>query len=58
MENVRIFNFSGDGIEVNQSQGCNLFLKNVKITHGAVGIKTASCAGSMPEPLTMFTSTR
>jgi len=47
VENVRIFNFSGDGIEVNQSQGCNLFLKNVKITHGAIGIKTASSAGTI-----------
>lgn len=47
VENVRIFNFSGDGIEVNQSQGCNVFLKNVKITHGGVGIKTASSAGTI-----------
>lgn len=51
VENVRIFNFSGDGIEVNQSQASNMFLKDVKITHGAVGIKVASssgaCAGSM-----------
>ena len=47
VENVRIFNFSGDGIEVNQSQGCNLFLKNVKITHGGVGIKMASSAGTI-----------
>jgi hypothetical protein len=50
VENVRIFNFSGDGIEVNQSQGSNLFLKNVKITHGAIGIKVngaATCAGTM-----------
>lgn len=47
VENVRIFNFSGDGIEVNQSQGCNFFLRNVNITHGAVGIKTASSAGTI-----------
>jgi hypothetical protein len=58
VENVRIFNFSGDGIEVNQSQASNLFLKNVKITHGGatpttgVGIKVTaagSCAGTMDD---------
>jgi len=52
VENVRIFNFSGDGIEVNQAQGSNMFLKNVKITHGGVGIKVngaAVCAGSMDD---------
>src|SRR5687767_2285579 len=52
VENVRIFNFSGDGIEVNQSQASNVFLKNVKITHGGVGIKitaAASCAGTMDD---------
>lgn len=50
VENVDIFNFSGDGIEVNQSQGSNMFLKNVRITHGGIGIKvngTATCAGTM-----------
>jgi hypothetical protein len=47
VENVRIFNFSGDGIEVNQSQASNMFLKNVKITHGGVGIKTASSSGAV-----------
>jgi hypothetical protein len=52
VENVRIFNFSGDGIEVNQAQASNLFLKNVKITHGGVGIKitaAANCAGTMDD---------
>ena len=50
VEDVDIFNFSGDGIEVNQSQTSNLFLKNVRITHGGVGIKVtaaATCNGSM-----------
>lgn len=50
VEDVDIFNFSGDGIEVNQSQASNLFLKNVRITHGGVGIKVtaaATCNGSM-----------
>lgn len=56
VENVDIFNFSGDGIEVNQSQASNVFLKNVRITNGAaaptnsVGIKITSagaCAGTM-----------
>jgi hypothetical protein len=41
VDNVDIFNFSGDGIEVNQAQACNLFLKNVRITHGGNGIKIA-----------------
>src|SRR5688500_10386828 len=52
VENVRIFNFSGDGIEVNQSQAANLFLKNVKITHCGNGIKIASAgliAGSLDD---------
>jgi hypothetical protein len=52
VENVRIFNFSGDGIEVNQSQASNLFLKNVKITHGGIGIRitaAASCAGTFDD---------
>src|SRR5687767_3096435 len=52
VENVDIFNFSGDGIEVNQAQGSNMFLKNVKITHGGVGIKVtgaAVCAGTMDD---------
>ena len=56
VENVDIFNFSGDGIEVNQSQASNLFLKNVRITHGGVsgtsanGIKitaAGACVGTM-----------
>lgn len=46
VEDVDIFNFSGDGIEVNQAQGCNLFLKNVRITHGGVGIKFAAAGAS------------
>jgi hypothetical protein len=59
VENVRIFNFSGDGIEVNQSQASNVFLKNVRITHGGVlgataanGIKVTSagaCVGTMDD---------
>ncbi len=52
VENVRIFNFSGDGIEVNQAQASNLFLKNVKITHGGVGIKVTAagaCVGTMDD---------
>ena len=52
LENVRIFNFSGDGIEVNQSQASNLFLKNVRITHGGTGIKVTAagaCAGTIDD---------
>ena len=50
VENVDIFNFSGDGIEVNQAQSSNLFLKNVRITHGGNGIKVTApgaCVGTM-----------
>lgn len=50
VENVDIFNFSGDGIEVNQAQSSKLFLKNVRITHGGTGIKitaAAACVGTM-----------
>jgi hypothetical protein len=56
VENVDIFNFSGDGIEVNQSQASNVFLKNVRITHGGIsgttanGIKVTAagaCVGTM-----------
>jgi hypothetical protein len=47
VENVHIFNFSGNGIDVAQSQACSVFLKNVKITNGAVGIKTQSTAGAV-----------
>src|SRR5687768_1434847 len=44
LDTVRIFNFSGDGVEVNQAQASNLFLKNVRITHGGTGIKITSAA--------------
>ena len=50
VENVDIFNFSGDGIEVNQAQSSNMFLKNVRITHGGTGIKVtaaSACVGTM-----------
>jgi hypothetical protein len=50
VEDVDIFNFSGDGIEVNQSQASNLFLKNVRITHGGNGVKVTAagaCVGTM-----------
>src|SRR5687768_1001481 len=47
LDNVRICNFSGEGIEVAQSQGANLFLKNVFITHGGAGIKVNTSAGTI-----------
>jgi hypothetical protein len=47
VENVEIFNFSGDGIEVIQSQACNLYVRNVDITRGGNGIKTASSSGAV-----------
>lgn len=47
LENVQIFNFSGNGLDIAQSQGAKVFLKNVKITHGGVGIKSQTTAGTV-----------
>jgi hypothetical protein len=47
VEDVDIFNFSGDGIEVAQGQSCNVFLKNVRITHGGNGIKVNTTVGAV-----------
>src|SRR5688572_18109002 len=42
VENVDIQRFSGDGIDVNQAQAANLYIRNVRITHGGNGIKVTS----------------
>jgi hypothetical protein len=47
LENVDIFDFSGDGIEVNRSVAGNLFLKNVRLSHAGTGIKIATSAGAI-----------
>jgi hypothetical protein len=45
LDNVTISGFTDAGVEVTQSQASNLFLKNVRISKGAVGVRTASSAG-------------
>jgi hypothetical protein len=47
LENVSIFNYSGDGVEVNQSQGCRVNMRNVTFSHGGIGIKSSSTAASV-----------
>ena len=47
LENVSIFNYSGDGVEVNQSQACRVNMRNVTFSHGGVGIKSSGTAGSI-----------
>lgn len=47
VENVSIFNFSGDGIDVNQAQACRINLRNVTISHGGVGIKSTGAASAV-----------
>lgn len=45
VENVDIQRFSGDGIEVNQAQGANVFIRNVSINVGTIGIKMTGAGG-------------
>jgi hypothetical protein len=47
LENVSIFNYSGDGVEINQSQACRVNMRNVTFSHGGVGIKSSGTAGSI-----------
>ena len=47
LENVSIFNYSGDGVEINQSQACRVNMRNVTFSHGAVGIKSSGTAASV-----------
>jgi hypothetical protein len=47
LDNVTIANVTGAGVDIVQSQGSNLFLKNVRISSAAVGVKTQSTAGSV-----------
>ena len=44
LENVSIFNYSGDGVEVNQSQACRVNMRNVTFSHGGIGIKSSGTA--------------
>ena len=47
LENISIFNFSGDGLDVNQSQACRVNMRNVTISHGGVGVKVSSAASAV-----------
>src|SRR5215207_10196703 len=46
MENISIFNYSGDGLEVNQAQACRVNMRNVTFSHGGVGIRANNSAAS------------
>jgi hypothetical protein len=45
VENVSIFNFSGDGIEIAQSQNSTTHIRNVTINNVPTGIKVNTTAG-------------
>ena len=47
MENISIFNYSGDGLDVNQAQACRVNMRNVTFSHGGVGIKSNSAASAV-----------
>jgi hypothetical protein len=46
MENLSIFNYSGDGLEVNQAQACRVNMRDVTFSHGGVGIRANNSAAS------------
>jgi hypothetical protein len=45
LDNVTIAGFTDAGLDVTQSQSSNVFVKNVRISKGFVGIRTQSTAG-------------
>ena len=45
LDNVTISGFTDAGVDVTQSQTGNLFLRNVRISKGAVGVRTQSTVG-------------
>ena len=47
MENMSIFNYSGDGLDINQAQACRVNVRNVTFSHGGIGIKSTSAASSV-----------
>src|ERR687894_1637063 len=47
LENITIFNYSGDGLDVNQAQSCRVNIRNVAFSHGGVGIKSTSAASAV-----------
>ena len=47
MENLSIFNYSGDGLEVNQAQACRVNMRDVTFSHGGIGIRSTSTVASV-----------
>jgi hypothetical protein len=47
LENVNIFNFSGNGIDIAQTQSATVSFKNVSISNGGVGIKSTTTVGNV-----------
>jgi hypothetical protein len=47
LDNVTIGSFIDAGVDITQTQASNLFLKNVRISKCAVGVRTASGAGAV-----------
>ncbi|HWM24535.1 MAG TPA: right-handed parallel beta-helix repeat-containing protein [Chthoniobacterales bacterium] len=47
LDNVTIIGFTDAGVDVTQSQSGNVFLRNVRISKGAVGVRTQTTAGAV-----------
>jgi hypothetical protein len=47
LDNITIGGFTDAGVDVTQSQSGNVFLKNVRISKGAVGVRVQSTAGTV-----------
>jgi hypothetical protein len=47
VDNVTIGGFTDAGVDVTQTQSSNLFLKNVRVSKGAVGVRVTSTAGTV-----------
>jgi hypothetical protein len=47
LENISIFNYSGDGLDVNQAQAARVNVRNVTFSHGGIGIKSTSAASAV-----------
>lgn len=47
LDNVTIAGFTDAGIDVTQTQSSNLFLKDVRISKGTVGVRTQTTVGSV-----------
>jgi hypothetical protein len=47
LENISIFNYSGDGLDVNQAQASRVNVRNVTFSHGGIGIKSTGAASAV-----------